>query len=638
MPGNKEYRLARARIYVALTLNEMAQREVENLLRYSHSMAGAHALKGQIAVDAITEAGWRQGGWAGPVEEAETAGAEQWLATAITLDSLNVAAHHALAKLYLYREQWRKAMPVLNRMAGLGLEQGLAQLGRGMALCSLGLFDDAKDAFLKAAPSLGPDIGGLLWDPGWALPMEGGELALGTIHDSTGTSVFWASKDPLLSDGVEVRSLEQARRFAHVTWFFGVPSLRLEGWQTLKGQIYLRYGEPPSRSGVGIDRFSFWRNSGIYTAETAGSNTRAAGGMRPPPSVQPFPAQWWRYSGFWIPIGMGFVTGRQRFVTQNPPPRGESRPVPFVDNLGLYAEHTGKIPELSTIVGFRTPTRLNITTYQFPSGGGATEFVGLLHLDEELSSALIRRTGFAEPPLLHSVVLDLSDGSLKRVLGSPVEAGTSWAQLPYYSDRLLAVGAPVTVPPGNYLLSIEFTAAPDRAWVGRDSLRVESTESKPRVSDIVLATHIERAEAVPFWPKHGVLERSGWLIAPRTDRSFLRLEPIHLYLEIHGLAKDEIGATDYTVSLAVTDQSRGRGVAVLVNRLGEALGIRDRQETVAASWRRSGIDANPIETLRLVVPDPPLGNYQLEIQITDHVIGATTTSTTSFEVHRDRDK
>ncbi|MFO7768844.1 MAG: tetratricopeptide repeat protein [bacterium] len=281
-PGDPDHHMARAVIYVALTLEAYALRELDGLIEREPGRAEAHAIKGQLIVEGLTRFERRQSGvFAGAVTGSRSE-AEWLLATAITLDKRNARALQWLAHLYLHEGEWARAMPVLNHMLREGVEPALARLGQGMALYNLGLFEDARRAFEEAERDLGLQSGHLLMNPGWATPIDRmGPPEQGEV-DSTSVAVFWASKDPLLSDEHEMRSLEQMRRFANVAWFFGLPRLGLEGWETLKGQIYLRYGTPPVWSAASSEKEHPWGGArSRFTVTRQAIPTEAPGGSNP---------------------------------------------------------------------------------------------------------------------------------------------------------------------------------------------------------------------------------------------------------------------------------------------------------------------------------------------------------------------
>jgi tetratricopeptide (TPR) repeat protein len=634
-PGNPDYHLARAVIYIALTLEEYALRELDQLIEREPGRAEAYAVKGQLIVEGLTLFGRRQSGvFVGAVPGTRSE-AERLLATAITLDDRNVRAPRWLSHLYLYEGEWVKAMPVLNRMARDDIKPALARLGQGMAFYYLGLYEDARRSFEAAERELGAEAGHLLRNPGWAMPIQAMGPPEPSAADSTAVAVFWASRDPLLSDEHELRSLEQMRRFAMVAWFFGVPRLGLEGWETLKGQIYLRYGTPPVWTAASSAKLHPWAFSGgrfdisqmSLPANAPGGANRTAGGFGG--SVSTFPEEWMQYPGFRIPVGMGFVTGLQSFVTQNPP---ESPSVPCIDNTSLFIEHTHAVPELSSVAGLKAPVRLPLTCYRFPGAAEEWEIIPVADVDPNLKRSLLGGWGLGLSSKLFTCSLDLSTG-LKQVLPAPLFVeNTEWSALPYSREQYLLCGRPVALGSGDHLVSLELVGEGDRAWVARDTLSVPLITGGPILSDLVLAGRIERREDALLWPSAGVVARSGLLIAPRTDNTFLPGEPMYLYFEIAGLEKDDVGATDYTIALSVTEGEGGGLVEVIADLFRAAVGRTNEQRTVTTSWRWSGITTRTAESLRVVIPEPKLRAYRLTLRVTDHVAENSSEAATELQI------
>ena len=71
---------------------------------------------------------------------------------------------------------------------------------------------------------------------------------------------FWLGKDPIYLTSVNERLLEQCRRVAYANLRFSDPTLGREGWQTDRGQVYIRYGDPRLRymDGPGRGRKDVW--------------------------------------------------------------------------------------------------------------------------------------------------------------------------------------------------------------------------------------------------------------------------------------------------------------------------------------------------------------------------------------------
>lgn len=630
-PGNINYRLARARIYTMRTLEGYAERELDRILRDVPTLAEAYAIKGQFKVERLTGAGWKKAGWAADIKrqwiESERNLALEYLATAIALDSLNTRAHHWLAHLYLHEENWTGAMRVLNRMVGFGLETDMAQLGQGISLFNLQLYEDTKRVFDSAYVQMEPEARELMFSTVWVTPvsdaskmMQGGVINSDMAVQASIDSIFWTGHDLLLSDDINHRVLEQARRFAHVAWFFELPALGLAGWETLAGQIYLRYGEPRGRNTLTISRF---QHTTGFEIERIGALSNRPGGTNLG-QTPPFPSQWWNYGDFGIPLGVGFITGNMDFITQEAPGPGSERPFEFIDNDQLYFEFIERQPDLSTIAGYESPSILEYRTYEFPANDSGTEIVGVMKVDDELASDLIRgRRSFQQDPVLHAIALDLRSGEMVQAEVPVLEVNRSWSTLPYYSRKFLLVAPPVKIQSGRYLLSIELTSGTGRSWVSKDSVDVKESDSGLKLSDIVLANAAEREPVRRGWPSAGTLNRYGWRVVPRISDTFNTREPKILYAEYTGLQKDEYGATQYTVELTIGRRQRRGLVEFTAELIRGITGRRSGQEQITLSWERSGISSNGAEVLNIVIPEPSNNEYVITFRIIDQIAERT---------------
>jgi len=321
-----------------------------------------------------------------------------------------------------------------------------------------------------------------------------------------------------------------------------------------------------------------------------------------------------------MPLGVGFITGNMDFITQEAPGAGYERPFEFIDNDQIYSEFMERMPDLSTIAGYESPTILESRTYEFPAIDLGTEIVGVMKVDTGLALILIiGRRGFQQDPILHAVALDLGSGEKVQTGAPALEVNRAWSTLPYYSKEYLLVAPPVTVPSGRYLLSFELTAGAGQSWVSKDSVAIEESDSGFRLSDIVLADAAEREPVIWRWPSAGTLNRYGWRIVPRFSDTFYTREPKILYVEYTGLQKDEYGATQYAVELTIGRRQR-RGLVEFTAELIEGItGRRSGQEQITVSWERSGISSNGAEALNIVIPEPDNNEYTITLRIIDQI-------------------
>ncbi|MFO7446731.1 MAG: GWxTD domain-containing protein [Ignavibacteriaceae bacterium] len=56
--------------------------------------------------------------------------------------------------------------------------------------------------------------------------------------------LYWKQRDPLTVTDYNERELEHYARFFYVNQYFSIPDKNIRGWQTDRGDIWLRYGEP----------------------------------------------------------------------------------------------------------------------------------------------------------------------------------------------------------------------------------------------------------------------------------------------------------------------------------------------------------------------------------------------------------
>jgi len=634
--GNVRYWLTLAKIQFARTMKYYTEDTLDRALREAPGLADIYALKGQLRLETYWGLGWHASGWwvrafhdqAQTPQEFRTE-ALTCLSRALTCDPRNEIATWYLGVDHLLNENWIELIPVTNYLIAHDVHVPEALLGRGLAYQHLGYLEEAMVDYAAAIPLLSADARALITDPRWTLqPSAGGVLVEGEIHpaaqtagDSLETDRYWRAKDQLFSTDVNERLLEQYRRFAHVTWHYARTDLGMMGWDTVRGRIYLRYGEPERVQSAAMTMHRRMQRiiSGEDTrtpAEDAQTSINQA-------------SETWRYrDGTTFTFGGGLASGNLTLW----PSISDIDAINSVADLEEYAE--GK-PDDSRVIGARDVETVQTRWYSFRNlEDGGPEYIPVLRLSE------LQNLSMQYPGLLgneETALILLDDSWQVRERERIVIPSWIW------NARLREVWIGPAVRVSDPALSQARFAALEilpshqtlPAITGRDTLGQYRTDALS-LSSPLLASSVIRYEEAADWSPGTFLRRGDYAIIPDADGTFSLDEPVYLYVELYGLSRDEFGASSYQLSLSTTAEEEQQGLLQpVVQAIGRLIGRETQESTVTLTFHYDGIDENTQQFLRIAfLEDSEPGSYGVTIRVTDQISGATSEQTMPLRILR----
>ena len=471
-------------------------------------------------------------------------------------------------------EEWVEYMSVVRRLVDAAPANPRSHLFLGLALHEAGLDRAADIAFTEALALLTTaerrvfdNISPLLTEAGKARYAE-----MDSVDRSEAARIFFTSADPLYLNEAQERRLEHYARLAWAELKFGDPTQELRGWDTEKGNIWVRYGRP-------------WR---WYQCCYGG------GGRD----------DYWSYG----PKGPVFV---------------------FRGLLGYrHARLTSVAKQSADDLAVRAPQIYRPTTvtavHELPHQ--MVRFRG-----SEPSFTLVEI--YAAPPLdslaaTPGTSLDagvfLFDAAYRPMWENrhPARVGESVVGLTYTFE----------LPVGEYRYGVEARLrGPESA--ARPLARVRERLAIPgfpvdtlAVSDLMLADAIRPLDPNP-------MTREELRIWPSRTLRFVSGRPINLYFETYGLFTDADDLARYRVELAVEDAEQNNLVQRIFRGVVELFSGGDDQEP-RVSWERvvpvfKGV---AVDYVKVEVPALDVGEYLVRVTVTDMISGETAAAERKFRV------
>lgn len=505
------------------------------------------------------------------------------------------AATHMLA--YLHDEgSWEEYEAIAQAFVAASPSDPRGYLGLGLGLYRQGMMDEAAGAFHYAL-SLMPEaerreveaIGRILRKDD-----ERGYDALTVGQRSEYQRRYWALSDPLHLTEINEYWLEYMARLAYVDFRFAVPEYRLRGWQTDRGDIYLRYGPPEIQA-------------------TFGASTT-------------------RHANF---TGMGKVTtvwsyGKEGpvFVFRQNPGFRNAR---FADDFEFYSEDLrARAPARfeSPSLPERYALPIQVVRFRGPDGRMDIEVHAALPLDSltlgspvgegSIQSGLFVQDGFAREVerAVREEEMGFRGEDARRRLDS-------WR---------------ISLPPeGTYVVAVEAREPVTwKAAVGRSTIESKAFPAgQLAISDILLAHEVEPLTESPA-------TRSDFRIAPNAELSFPRDAGVHLYFELYNLLPDDEQYASYEVELRVTIHEIERGGPALVQQLAELAdkwgftkeGTSPADLRFEKQARVLARDMVP-EFFNIALPGAPPGRYTLDLIVRDRNSGREAETSREFRIQRD---
>jgi GWxTD domain-containing protein len=460
----------------------------------------------------------------------------------------------ALGHLDVSRERWPDD-PWLDALAGA-------------CLARPGTYPEAESAFRTAILHMTPSDRGafeslkLVADPYTADHFD----MMGPEEREDFLRIFWRSKDPLPVTPVNERLVEHWRRIVMTDLLYGLPRLKLRGWETDRGQMYIRYGAPVYEEYTQGDAGLVTQSSWFYVYDLNG---------------EPLPVDFfdWTLNGNYIqpfmstptPADLAAYTGPQTYTHDY----GGSWITPAVQ-VGRFRGPTAEVP--------RTEVYLAVAAESLATYHGSTLDFGAVAFDDEWQE--VARS---------DEVVDLDTAPL---------AGES--------NRALVHQFELQLRPGKYTVASQVEGEAG-AVIGTRSTEIEVG---PFVAGKVALSEVEMCfSAGPDGPAG--FEKGRLKVVPNPTGEVRGKEPLVVYFEIYNLTKAKAGGTRYSLHYQILPADK-EGKSIFSRMAGA---FRSRN-FIESSFVEEGPEGVVVRSLSIDLGSLPEDRYQLTLDVTDLETGA----------------
>ncbi|NBC17621.1 MAG: GWxTD domain-containing protein, partial [Bacteroidetes bacterium] len=554
------------------------------------------------------------------------------LQQALESDPRRRPVYDDLMEIYALKGEYEAALEMVEDMYRFFPEDAQTWTYLGLAHYHLGNMEAAARSFETALQYMDEGERSAYQDIGFLLTDEERDVY---AQDSVAyLARFWASKDPRYLTTYNERRLEHFARLTYADLLYGAPDLDLRGWETQRGSILVRYGQPDSdvtitpndqsyREGKTVVAAAVFRppqdNEGNVGGAEVRNNPEQLNEMMESRLFQEMNTfNIWEYGDFRFVFEDPFRNGEFRLYSPKASAIGDGQQA-WLNDYQIRAKQTFR--ETPEQYEYEAPGRqieLPYLTTAFKGAEGQTDLYvhyGVPINEYDGSQEMLEITANTGTFL----VSDQRDILVERrntIYGLPT------AQIVSFPDVNLWVDTQVMeAPPGTHDLSVEFeTASGNTVAVQRRAVDVPDFEAEaPGLSDLLLAYRVEESlDGEPLGPSEIV--RDGLSIQPAPWSVFRVDQPVYVYFETYNLDRNPEGQTDYTVDVLLVPKDDASGIAKLFKNLfGGDKGV---------SFSFPGTSTSPdVSNYQIVdVSDQEPGVYTLAVRVRDNISGQTVES------------
>ncbi len=478
------------------------------------------------------------------------------------------SAYRPILRIYARTEQWTEVLRVAKQMAENLPRDGNAWVWLGLAEQRLGNDRLADEAFARGLALMPADEAAIFVATEF-VTIDGNEVV---------DSDFWDDADPLLLTPYNERLLAHHARIALADLLYAAPQVGLRGWETRRGQTFIRYGPPKveqilSPSGTTLMQVAVWEYDHarfVFEDEYRNGEFRLAS-----PSAQS--------------VALGLADGYDS------------------DFAMMSGDIARELPQQYTFDPAGLMTGIYTSVASFRGADGGTDLV----------------VAYGVP--IHAVdgTIDEPFAEVGVFVGSGVErverrdtVGNRIALLGEVDGQPVFLRqAQVSVEAGRRQLSVEAIGLDKRTTaVGRSLVDVRRFNDGFDVSDVVFAYGVE--EAYDEESRHpAYIARGDLRILAAPTTTFNRARPLYLYFEIYGLTLGQREMARYELEIDLSPVERG-GLTGLLRRDERGVAVRF-PGTVAAT------ETGTYQILDVSGQEP--GRYDLTLIVRDMETGMAQT-------------
>jgi GWxTD domain-containing protein len=531
--------------------------------------------------------------------------AEDFFSRVITYDSLHIDSYLHLSYLYEEVGEPEKGIPLLQKVISLEPSNKQAYVYLGLLYYKASEIESCYSAYQTALDLMSAEekkdfkfnSAELLF--GTKLQPKLGEL---TDYELSETIIdFWNLSDPLYLTAYNERLLEHYSRVAYSNLRFSVPKLGVTGWNSDRGEIVVRYGEPLKRI-----RYRPHINAGGRTQLMLKTDL-------------------WIYKDKVLAFVDEFQSGNFRFSTPSPGSRHRSQ---FAGDTDFFVGDLRRIDPESYKPKFEGPVfYIPFNIVQLKNIDNENNNSTQLYLNYALDSSNLLNSE-KRYPLAHKYGLfflgNQTDLQRKRINSINEIAPGRNLKLDLNTEILIN-SIMLEAEPDTGQLAFEIIMKQDNA-VSTNHFDFKIKEFKVDeldISDIILAARIDKSSS-----DFTSIKRKDMSILPNPLQIFTNTNDVFLYYEVYNLTMDDNNSTNFEQNIIITKPTEETGIDNVINSVLGFFGIGDEDDKVTLTTNYQSFNKDTQVYLQLDMGNYEKGNYIVRIIIEDKLSDKTVSEET----------
>ncbi len=534
----------------------------------------------------------------------------------LTIDKSNTEASTRLSLLYSYTGEYDKAVEILKSITSEDSPSLDAMLYLGFLYSRGNKYSEASEVYTQALELMSEEDRRIFTSESVHEIFFDDLLKKFGLKEEDNTREFTTSyvrsKDPLYLTDYNERLLEHFTRLVYSNLHFSIPRMNIKGWQSDRGEIFIRYGYPLKITQVNssINMLDFpnsdYNGSESLELHSFGSNFEKA--------------EIWFYGNLTLAFENLFMNNN--YVFNSSPnfigPTGRFAPK---SPVGLDTEHLiegglrSLIPE-EFDPGFEGPTLMIAHNYY------QLKDIENNRTDIYLNYAIDKRDGvvynnkFAYRHKYGVFILDNLFYKVHEIKNSL--PGLDLENKITINDTSTFFVNTVPINTELYSGNFAFELIRERdkgVSANRRSIKeYDFSGDSLSLSDVILATNINNIEN-----KGATIKRNEIEILPNPTNTFSNQTPLYIYYEAYNLKLAEDKFTDFEQEIAIQEFEEPSGIENAVNSFLETIGINEERKKITLSSNYRTKEKNPQVYFKLDMSGYESGKYLVELKITDNL-------------------
>jgi GWxTD domain-containing protein len=525
--------------------------------------------------------------------------AERFFKKAIKYDPENIEYYLHLSYLYEEIGQMEKGISLLRKVIEIDPQNKNAYLFLGLLCYKTANYDSCQILYKKAMEIMKED-------EKEDFKINSAMLLLGDLEEDqkqAGNMLneFWSMNDPLYLTEYNERILAHYSRVAYSNLKFSVEDQDLIGWQSDRGEIMIRFGEPINRI-----RFRPYINAGGRTALMLKTDV-------------------WLYQGKVFGFTDNYWTNNYRFSAPNYTGRHFSQ---YKYDTHTYTEYLRRTNPEDYIPEFKGPVfNVPFNTVQFKDLDDDENNSTNLYLNYALdvSDKFEFNDRYKYQHQYGLFLLDNKAGKLKQDVQEVTYLNSNREIISNKYEKFWVGSIMIEAQPDSGMLAFEIIREEDKGVsTNHFGFNIKSfSKSDFCISDILLAADVRKPSSL-----EGAIIRRNLELLPNPTHSFTAGNNIFIYYEAYNLEQNYESKTRFEQSITIKKIKESSVVDDIFSSISGLFGSDSKKDQITLTTDYQSFEKNTQVYMQIDMSAYDPGDYVVTVTVEDKLAGKESSAET----------